>query len=136
MTIVHPCLWQNNMIGETKMIYAICKTYHTQIMTIMTHSISCFTHCHRLAGSIAHGRMTLARHYSKRNGMATSAGYSWTIATLPCVNRCVLSYDCFDAEGCLTFHEEFDNVDKLIIYLTGEGDIMTYRYHDQCHSLT
>jgi hypothetical protein len=30
----------------------------------------------------------------------------------------VLSYDCFDTEGCLTFHEEFDNVDKLIIYLT------------------
>lgn len=30
----------------------------------------------------------------------------------------VLSYDCFDAEGCLTFHEQFDNVDKLIIYLT------------------
>ena len=30
----------------------------------------------------------------------------------------VLSYDCFDAEGCLTFHEGFDNVDKLIIYLT------------------
>ena len=32
----------------------------------------------------------------------------------------VLSYDCFDAEGCLTFHEEFNNVDKLIIYLTGK----------------
>ena len=32
----------------------------------------------------------------------------------------LLSYDCFDAEGCLTFHEEFDNVDKLIIYLTGK----------------
>ena len=30
----------------------------------------------------------------------------------------VLSYQCHDAEGCLTFHEEFDNVDKLIIYLT------------------
>jgi len=39
-----------------------------------------------MAGSIARGRMTLARHYSKRNGMATHAGYSWTIATLPCVN--------------------------------------------------
>ena len=34
----------------------------------------------------------------------------------------VLSYDCFDAEGCLTFHEEFDNVDKLIIYLTKESN--------------
>ena len=30
----------------------------------------------------------------------------------------VLSYQCHDAEGCLTFHEGFDNVDKLIIYLT------------------
>jgi hypothetical protein len=30
----------------------------------------------------------------------------------------VLSYDCYDAEGDKTFHEEFDNVDKLIIYLT------------------
>jgi hypothetical protein len=33
----------------------------------------------------------------------------------------VLSYQCHDEEGCLTFHEEFDNVDKLIIYLTGVG---------------
>ena len=32
----------------------------------------------------------------------------------------VLSYQCHDAEGCLTFHDEFDNVDKLIIYLTGK----------------
>lgn len=32
----------------------------------------------------------------------------------------VLSYQCHDAEGCLTFHEEFDNVDKLIIYLTNK----------------
>ena len=30
----------------------------------------------------------------------------------------LLLYQCHDAEGCLTFHEEFDNVDKLIIYLT------------------
>lgn len=30
----------------------------------------------------------------------------------------LLSYRCYDAEGMLTFHEEFDNVDKLIIYLT------------------
>ena len=30
----------------------------------------------------------------------------------------VLSYQCHDAEGCLTFHEDFDNVDKLIVFLT------------------
>ena len=30
----------------------------------------------------------------------------------------LLSYNCYDAKGMLTFHEEFDNVDKLIIYLT------------------
>ena len=30
----------------------------------------------------------------------------------------LLSYNCYDAEGMLTFEEEFDNVDKLIIYLT------------------
>ena len=30
----------------------------------------------------------------------------------------LISYNCYDAEGALTFHEEFDNVDKLIIYLT------------------
>jgi hypothetical protein len=29
-----------------------------------------------------------------------------------------LSYSCYDAEGMKTFHEEFNNVDKLIIYLT------------------
>ena len=29
-----------------------------------------------------------------------------------------ISYNCYDAEGTLIFHEEFDNVDKLIIYLT------------------
>ena len=32
----------------------------------------------------------------------------------------VLSYQCHDAEGMLPLHEEFDNVDKLIIYLTGK----------------
>ena len=32
----------------------------------------------------------------------------------------VLSYQCHDAEGCLTFHEGFDNVDKLIMFLTEE----------------
>ena len=30
----------------------------------------------------------------------------------------LLSYNCYDAEGMLTFEEQFDNVDKLIIYLT------------------
>ena len=30
----------------------------------------------------------------------------------------VLSYNCYDAEGMLTFQESFDNVDKLIIFLT------------------
>ena len=30
----------------------------------------------------------------------------------------LLSYSCYDAEGTKTFHEEFDNVDKLIIFLT------------------
>ena len=30
----------------------------------------------------------------------------------------VLRYTCRDADGRPTFHEEFDNVDKLIIYLT------------------
>ena len=30
----------------------------------------------------------------------------------------VLSYTCFDAEGLMTFQNDFDNVDKLIIYLT------------------
>ena len=29
-----------------------------------------------------------------------------------------LSYSCYDADGVKTFHEEFDNVDKLIIFLT------------------
>ena len=29
-----------------------------------------------------------------------------------------LSYSCYDAEGMKTFAEEFDNVDKLIIFLT------------------
>ena len=32
----------------------------------------------------------------------------------------LLSYNYYDAEGMLTFQEEFDNVDKLIIYLTEE----------------
>jgi len=30
----------------------------------------------------------------------------------------MMTYNCYDAEGMLTFQEEFDNVDKLIIYLT------------------
>ena len=30
----------------------------------------------------------------------------------------VLSYNCYDAEGMKTFAEDFDNVDKLIIFLT------------------
>tara|TARA_Y100000389_G_scaffold134732_1_gene132177 strand:- start:1000 stop:1320 length:321 start_codon:yes stop_codon:yes gene_type:complete len=29
-----------------------------------------------------------------------------------------LSYSCYDADGMKTFAEEFDNVDKLIIFLT------------------
>ena len=32
----------------------------------------------------------------------------------------VLSYRCYDAEDILIFREDFDNVDKLIIYLTGK----------------
>ena len=32
----------------------------------------------------------------------------------------VLSYQCIDAEGMLTFQESFDNVDKLIMFLTEE----------------
>ena len=32
----------------------------------------------------------------------------------------VLSYQCVDAEGMLTFQESFDNVDKLIMFLTEE----------------
>ena len=32
----------------------------------------------------------------------------------------MFSYNCYDAEDMLTFQEEFDNVDKLIIYLTGK----------------
>jgi hypothetical protein len=30
----------------------------------------------------------------------------------------LLSYNCYDAENMLIFEEQFDNVDKLIIYLT------------------
>lgn len=30
----------------------------------------------------------------------------------------LLSCNCYDADGCLTFQEQFDSVDKLIIYLT------------------
>ena len=30
----------------------------------------------------------------------------------------VLSLNCYDAEGMLTVQNDFDNVDKLIIYLT------------------
>jgi len=29
-----------------------------------------------------------------------------------------LSFNCYDAEGMLTLQNDFDNVDKLIIYLT------------------
>jgi len=32
----------------------------------------------------------------------------------------MLSYSCYDAEGMLTFQENFDNVDKLIMFLTGK----------------
>ena len=32
----------------------------------------------------------------------------------------MLSYSCYDAEGMLTFREDFDNADKLIIFLTGK----------------
>ena len=32
----------------------------------------------------------------------------------------LLSYNCYDAEDMLIFEEQFDNVDKLIIYLTGK----------------
>jgi len=30
----------------------------------------------------------------------------------------LLSFNCYDAEGMLTLQNDFDNVDKLIIYLT------------------
>ena len=32
----------------------------------------------------------------------------------------VLSFNCYDAEGMLTLQNDFDNVDKLLIYLTGK----------------
>ena len=32
----------------------------------------------------------------------------------------LLSYSCYDAEGMKTFHEEFDNVDSIIVFLTEE----------------
>ena len=34
----------------------------------------------------------------------------------------VLLYTCRDADGRPTFHEEFDNVDKLIVFMTEELD--------------
>jgi hypothetical protein len=39
-----------------------------------------------MAGVLVYGRKVSYLHYIRRRSMATSAGYSWTIAALPCVN--------------------------------------------------
>jgi hypothetical protein len=74
-----------------------------------------------MAGSIARGRMTPAHHLKKRRGMATTCRIFVDYRD-PDMREdpewAELSYNCYDAEGMLTFQEEFDNVDKLIIYLT------------------